>query len=71
MLIVTAALRFGDFHHHDLRPEGFGKVLDVLGETPVSTEPGEGALNHPAARSGTAIGASSKTHCCAPRASTT
>ena len=26
------------------------KVLEVLGEKPVSSEPGEGALNHPAAR---------------------
>jgi hypothetical protein len=30
--------------------QGFGKVLEVLGETPVSSEPGEGALDHPAAR---------------------
>jgi hypothetical protein len=30
--------------------QGFGKVLEVLGETPVSAEPGEGALDHPAAR---------------------
>jgi hypothetical protein len=30
--------------------QGFGKVLEVLGETPVPTEPGEGALDHPAAR---------------------
>jgi len=29
---------------------GFGKVLEVLGETPVSSEPREGALDHPAAR---------------------
>jgi hypothetical protein len=27
-----------------------GKVLEVLGETPVSSEPAEGALDHPAAR---------------------
>jgi hypothetical protein len=26
--------------------QGFGKVLEVLGETPVSAEPGEGALDH-------------------------
>ena len=25
--------------------QGFGKVLEVLGETPVSAEPGEGALD--------------------------
>src|SRR5216683_3590524 len=30
--------------------QGFGKVLEVLGKTPVSAEPGEGALDHPAAR---------------------
>jgi hypothetical protein len=30
--------------------QGFGKVLEILGETPVSAEPGEGALDHPAAR---------------------
>jgi hypothetical protein len=30
--------------------QGFGKVLEVLGETPVSSEPGEGTLDHPAAR---------------------
>ena len=30
--------------------QGFGKVLKVLGVTPVSAEPGEGALDHPAAR---------------------
>ena len=29
--------------------QGFGKVLEVLGKTPVSSEPGEGALDHPAA----------------------
>ena len=28
----------------------FGKVLEVLGEPPVSPEPGEGALDYPAAR---------------------
>jgi hypothetical protein len=27
--------------------QGFGKVFEVLGETPVSSEPGEGALDHP------------------------
>ena len=30
--------------------QGFGKVLEVLGETPVASEPGEGALDHPTAR---------------------
>jgi Ecdysteroid kinase-like family len=30
--------------------QGFSKVLEVLGETPASSEPGEGALDHPAAR---------------------
>src|ERR1700751_5103846 len=30
--------------------QGFGEVLEVLGETPVSSEPGESTLNHPAAR---------------------
>jgi hypothetical protein len=30
--------------------QGFGKVLEVLGETPVSSGPGKGALHHPAAR---------------------
>ena len=30
--------------------EGFGEVLEILGETPVAPEPGEGALDHPAAR---------------------
>src|ERR1700730_14474117 len=30
--------------------QGFGKVFEVLGETPVSSEPGEGALDHPTAR---------------------
>jgi Copper resistance protein B precursor (CopB) len=30
--------------------QGFGKVLEVLDKTPVSSEPGEGALDHPAAR---------------------
>jgi len=30
--------------------QGLGKVLEVLSETPVSPEPGEGALDHPAAR---------------------
>jgi hypothetical protein len=29
---------------------GFGKVLEILGETPVASEPGEGALDHPAVR---------------------
>ena len=29
--------------------QGFGKVLEILGETPVSSEP-ESALDHPAAR---------------------
>jgi hypothetical protein len=28
--------------------QGFGKVLEVLGKTPVSAEPGEGALDHSA-----------------------
>jgi hypothetical protein len=27
--------------------ESFGKVLEVLGKTPVSAEPGESALDHP------------------------
>jgi hypothetical protein len=27
--------------------QSFGKVLEVLGETPVPPEPAEGALNHP------------------------
>jgi hypothetical protein len=30
--------------------QSFGKVLEVLGETPVASEPGESALDHPAAR---------------------
>src|SRR5271165_505897 len=30
--------------------QGFGKVFEVLGETPVSSEPGEGALDHPTVR---------------------
>ena len=33
--------------------EGFqscGEILEVLGEPPVASEPGEGALDHPAAR---------------------
>jgi hypothetical protein len=30
--------------------KGFGKVLEILGETPVASKPGEGALDHPAAR---------------------
>src|ERR1700724_2108936 len=30
--------------------QGFGEILEVLGKTPVSAEPGEGALDHPAAR---------------------
>ena len=30
--------------------KGFGEVLDVLGETPVPPQSGEGSLNHPAAR---------------------
>jgi|GEM_PF-6210146 len=30
--------------------QGFGEVLEVLGETTVSSEPREGALDHPAAR---------------------
>ena len=30
--------------------QGVGKVLEVPGETPVSAEPGEGALDHSAAR---------------------
>jgi hypothetical protein len=30
--------------------QGFGKILEVPGETPVASEPGEGALDHPAAR---------------------
>src|ERR1700724_1612302 len=29
--------------------QGFGKVLEILGKPPVSAEPGEGALDHPAA----------------------
>jgi len=30
--------------------QSFGKVLEVLGETPVASEPGESALDPPAAR---------------------
>ena len=30
--------------------QGFGEVLEILGETPVSSEPGEGALDYPTAR---------------------
>src|SRR4051794_816029 len=30
--------------------QGLGEVLEVLGETPVSSEPGKGTLNHPPAR---------------------
>ena len=30
--------------------QGFSEVLEILGETPVSFERGEGALDHPAAR---------------------
>jgi hypothetical protein len=30
--------------------QGFGKVFEVLGETPVASEPGESALDNPAAR---------------------
>jgi hypothetical protein len=30
--------------------QSFRKVLEVLGETPVTPDPGEGALDHPAAR---------------------
>ena len=30
--------------------QGFREVLEVLGEAPVAPEPGEGALDHPAAR---------------------
>ena len=30
--------------------DGFGEVLEVLGEAPVAPEPGEGAFDHPAAR---------------------
>src|ERR1700720_4554774 len=30
--------------------QSFREVLKILGETPVSPEPGEGALDHPAAR---------------------
>ena len=30
--------------------QGFGKDLEVHGKTPVSSEPGEGALDHPAPR---------------------
>ena len=29
---------------------GFGKILEALGETPIASEPGESALDHPAAR---------------------
>jgi hypothetical protein len=29
--------------------QDFGEILEVLGETPVSAEPGEGALDHTAA----------------------
>jgi hypothetical protein len=28
--------------------QGFGKVFEILGETPVSSEPGESARDHPA-----------------------
>jgi hypothetical protein len=28
--------------------QGFGTVFEVLGEAPVSAEPGKGALHHPA-----------------------
>ena len=30
--------------------QSFRKILEILGETPVAREPGEGALDHPAAR---------------------
>jgi hypothetical protein len=30
--------------------QGFSEVLEVRGETAVSTEPGEGALDHPSPR---------------------
>ena len=30
--------------------QGFSNVLEILGQTPVASEPGEGALGHPAAR---------------------
>jgi hypothetical protein len=30
--------------------QGFGTILEVLDETPVASEPGESALDHPAAR---------------------
>jgi hypothetical protein len=30
--------------------QGFSKVLEVLGETPVASEPGKSALDNPAAR---------------------
>ena len=30
--------------------QGFGEVLEVLGETPIAAETGKGALDHPAAR---------------------
>ena len=33
--------------------EGFGEVLEILGKPPVASEPGEGALDFPAARART------------------
>jgi hypothetical protein len=30
--------------------QGFGKILEVFGKTTVASEPGESALDHPAAR---------------------
>jgi hypothetical protein len=30
--------------------QGLGKVLEILGETLVASEPGKGALDHPTAR---------------------
>ena len=35
--------------------QGFGKVLEILGVTPVSSEPGEGALDHSAPRQDDAL----------------
>jgi hypothetical protein len=38
-----------DGGENDKGGQGFGEVLGVLGKTPVASEPGEGALDHPAA----------------------
>jgi hypothetical protein len=34
----------------DESDEGFGEVLEILGEAPVAHEPGKGALDHPTTR---------------------